>query len=309
MKIRRITRVVFGFILLAGSWPIPGLALAEMSMQKEGQSLQKGEEEFCENLNPIPEFVKICLMLELYDLSKIIDLKSYEPRNLLEEVRRANDIMVTPEKFAKLTKGDPEVLVRKLGFLSVKQLSEAKCGPVLVVKQVGLKRLSEYEGKIDEVQDGPLDEKFRMVIVPLDEGKSADSIVLLEEEKSADSLSSLAFSLRKTSPEWHWTRRGSPKLIRMIQKRQREIKKNYKQSAREIIEVQGLNLRFLGLREGAQLRLISLTEIKIGSLDLVPQKPKAASEVWAALAIEAKKIIKDNDDLRTRIGVSRAPVR
>ncbi len=296
MKIRRITRLVFGFILVACSWPIPGPSLAEMSIEKEGQALQKGEKEFCENINPKPEVVLICEMLGLYDLRGIIDLKSYEPRKLLAEVQRANDIMVTPEKFAKLTKGDPEVLVRKLGFLSVEQLSKAKCGPVLVVRQVGLKKLSEYEGKINEVQDGPLDKEFRMVIVPLD------------EEKSDDSLSSLAFSLGKTSPEWHWTRRGSPKLIGMIQDSQRKTS-SFKKNAREIIEVPGLNLRFLGVREGGQLRLISLTKVKIGPLELGPEKSKAASEVWAALATEAKKIRNENDDLRTRIGVSRAPVR
>jgi len=195
------------------------------------------------------------------------------------------EIFTNPEAFRKITK-DPEKLARRLGFESVEHLAKVKPGACLMVSLVELKSLSEYKNgnnplKILRFSDS--------VILPLNDGTVGD--------KSKDARSSLTFTLFRKVNEARWTRRGLPNFIRKAD----EYGK-YHTGLKLVVEIPGLNLRFLGIEQGSQLILIPFSDRKFLMLELKAGDPLPANEVFTGLAPEAKKILlpPPPDDFLTR---------
>ncbi len=303
MKTGWIVNLIMGFIIVVNSWVFPSFSLSETANRQQLQTISENRTLAVSQLdlnNPClgldEKFKMVCEYLDIKGLidNNIVDPGKHELKNFLETVRRANDILVNPGTFSRLSK-HPVKLVRNLGFSSIADLAKAVCGPALLVRPVRLSELAKFkEGEEDPF--APIDPGYTM-IVPLD------------DPDAKISKSSIWFSLKSKEKEWRWTRRGFPSMIRKIHL--------HRSGAQEVIEVPGLNLRFLGLRKGEQLSLIPLKSVRIGKLDLKEGIAEPASEVWAKLAPVAKSIVDRSKDildpsaigerLRNSLGVSRPP--
>jgi len=270
-------------IVLMGMGGSSDYAFSENSVFPNPQSSQgtgfppNTPQTFCENISK-KKFVDSCRNLKLGDLPLIEGLEAEDVILFAEAVQGPIETFMNSESFKKITK-NPEQLVQRLGFDDLAQLEMVRPGPVLVVKWVRLDTLSQFKSG-----DNP--DKImafaNSIIVPLSiQGK---------EGEVAQVMSSLTLGLfkKEKEKEWRWTRRGAQSRIRKIYE--------YRNEANELVEIPGLNLRFIGKRASGEVRLIPLYDAKFEGFELNAGVEQPASDVFSGLAIEAKAIL---DKLKT----------
>lgn len=230
-------------------------------------------------------FRELCEQFELENLPAIEGINTENLFTLTKAAETPVEIFRNPDVFREITK-DPEKLARRLGFESVEHLAQVQPGACLIVAWVGIKPLTQYK-------DGDDPKKIlrfsNSVILPLN-----DKTVL---DESKDAKSSLTLTLSGKVNKWRWTGRGLPNFIRKID----EYGSNHT-AQKLVVEIPGLNLRFLGVGQGSQLKLIPFRNIKISTLELKAGHPLPANEVFTGLVPEAKKILESSAELQTGVG-------
>lgn len=188
---------------------------------------------------------------------------------------KALDSLKSKDFFAHVK--DADEYARKLGFASAAEIADAVLGThPLEVKRVGLTQLSKFApgGNIEDLWDD-----VHTYIFP----------IYVKEEKEGAVRSSLTVAeIKKT---WQWTRRGSPNLIRQLEKARAQIKQSSQSSDSLLVMIPGLNLIFLGEGTGSQLTLVPLSNAEIGNVMLKAGQPMPASLVFEKLAPEAVRIL------------------
>jgi hypothetical protein len=137
-----------------------------------------------------------------------------------------------------------------------------------MVKWVRLEKLANF-------QDGMIPENIMKfadkAIVPLAVGDQA--------------LSSLTFGLFREENQWKWIRRGAPGRIRKIHK--------FRNGAKELVEIPGLNLQFLVVPGSSPVSLIPLSDVKFKNFELKAGEIQSANQIFLELKDEAIRIVKD----------------
>ena len=216
----------------------------------------------------------LCKTMKLEDLPNLGGLKKEDFAALTQAVLTPVEIFQNPDAFRTITK-NPEELAHKLGFESVDHLNDIQPGACLIVGWVRITSLSNYKDGDDPTKIIIFSDS---IILPLNDGTVLDT--------SKDARSSLRFTLFRKANEWHWTQRGLPNFIRRV-----DEYGNQKTGQKLVVEIPGLNLRFLGVGQGSDLLLIPFKDINFSSLELKAGYPLSANEVFAGLVPEAEKIL------------------
>ena len=139
--------------------------------------------------------------------------------------------------------------------------------------------------RIDELMDFQIGNDPRKlmhfanrIIVPL--------IIPENNGTGEQALSSLTFGLFRDENQWRWTRRGAPIRIRKIYK--------YRNDSQELVEIPGLNIFFIKKRANGTVGLTPLYDTKFEGLELQAGVEQPASQIFAGLVPEARKIIDAN---------------
>lgn len=274
-RVKTIT-LVFLITMMMSTWVLSSDALSQKAVFP---NLQGSEERgtspttlrsICHQLS-IAELVKLCGYLRLEELPDIPGLKIKDLISFAKAVRGPVKTFTNPAKFKKISQ-NPEQLVRRLGFDQVDQLSKVRPGSILVVKWVRLDELSNFQSGNDPDK---LMQFGNRIIVPL--------IIPENNGTGEQALSSLTFGLFRDENEWRWTRRGAPQRIRKIY--------NYRNDSQELVEIPGLNLRFIKKRANGTVGLIPLYNSKFEGLELQVGVEQPASQIFVGLVTEARKII------------------
>ncbi len=180
---------------------------------------------------------------------------------------------------------------KKLGFESLAEVATATLGKALPVINVNLEKLRDFKAE---------DDPKTLVVDP--------HTVIFPVYIKAEVRSSLTVSDPSRTNSWVQMERGSPILIRKIEKvrKQQELPDD----AFFLVQNRGIGLRFLARKSGHALTLTSLDSFAFGRFVLIAGEERPAQEIILGLRPVAKKLFdiyehrKDVSKPRTRSSVS-----
>jgi hypothetical protein len=186
-----------------------------------------------------------------------------------EAANSALELMKSPTFFRDETGGINRV--KNLGFESLEEVAAARLGNALPVINVDLKQLRDFKAE---------DDPKSLVI---DRHKAMFPVYVKSEVRS-----SLSVSDPSGSNSWIRMGRGSPILIRTIEKYRKQL--GQPNDVFYLIENRGIGLRFLARLSGDKLTLIPLDSFSFGTLVLTPGEQRPAKEIILGLRPVAKQL-------------------